>query len=45
MWRGLELAAQDIGESAVSGFHDGAGVMGDSKGAAWRQHAWRWAFS
>jgi hypothetical protein len=27
--RGLELKAQDVGESAFAGFDDGAGVMGD----------------
>ena len=29
MRRGLELQAQDVGESAFAGFDDGAGVMGD----------------
>ena len=29
VWRGLELPAQDVGESAFFGFDDGAGVVGD----------------
>ena len=27
--RGVELGAQDVGESAFAGFDDGAGVVGD----------------
>ena len=29
VWCGLELEAQDVGESAFVGFDDGVGVMGD----------------
>ena len=29
VWRGLELAGQDVGESAFAGFDEGAGVVGD----------------
>ena len=29
--RGLELVAQDVGESAFSGFDDGAGVVRDQR--------------
>ena len=32
--RGLELKAQDIGESAFFGFDDGVGVMGDQPDTA-----------